>query len=502
MGQPISIRPAGAVTIRPAGAHDVPAIQRIYNREILEGVATLDEWPWTDARRRAWLETYRDEMVIVAQGDDTVVGFAHFSPMQKFGFRFTREVTVYVDPRRHRGGVGRQLVEALIAGARERNLHVLIARITSGNAASIALFESLGFERSALRREFGHKFGRWVDIIELQLTLQSAAEFEARVAPGFRVSVVTTVEEMAEALAVRRAVFVEEQRISEDEEIDHYDGDPATVTDAVHVLGRLDGRPVATARLLLDMAGEGSSEGRRVSRLFRGCRDTRQVPTHRPRRRAQGAARALLGRRRHGGAARGGATARLRRRHAGRTGVRRRVLRAARVRRARRAVPRRRHRAPLDGPRVRGRGREQHMTTDTRRIEGDELHDYLDARTEWALLATVDEDGYPHVVPLGYYRVGDSVCVGTPDGTRKVRNAERDPRASLVVTGSRASGDWSGVMLQGDLEVVRDGAERLELERESRRQRGDATDELPSQPRPGEVILRLHPRRTITWRYN
>ena len=142
------------------------------------------------------------------------------------------------------------------------------------------------------------------------------------------------------------------------------------------------------------------------------------------------------------------------------------------------------------------------MTTDTRRIEGDELHDYLDARTEWALLATVDEDGYPHVVPLGYYRVGDSVCVGTPDGTRKVRNAERDPRASLVVTGSRASGDWSGVMLQGDLEVVRDAAERLELERESRRQRGDATDELPSQPRPGEVILRLHPRRTITWRYN
>ena len=254
MGQPTSIRPAGAITIRPAGAHDVPAIQRIYNREILERVATLDEWPWTDARRRAWLETYRDEMVIVAQGEDTVVGFAHFTPMQKFGFRFTREVTVYVDPRHHRGGVGRQLIEALIAGAHERDLHVLIARITSGNAASIALFESLGFERTGLRREFGYKFGRWVDIIEMQLTLQSAVEFEARVAPGYRVSVVTTPGEMRAALSVRRAVFIEEQRIDEDEEIDRYDGDPATVTDAVHVLGRLDGRPVATARLLLDMA--------------------------------------------------------------------------------------------------------------------------------------------------------------------------------------------------------------------------------------------------------
>ncbi|MCY3656338.1 MAG: GNAT family N-acetyltransferase [Chloroflexi bacterium] len=246
------------ITIRPAGAHDVPAIQRIYNREILEGVATLDEWPWTDARRREWLETYRDEMVIVAEGDATVIGFAYLSPMQKFGFRFTREVTVYIDPDHHRTGVGRQLVEALIEGAHERRLHVLIARITSENAASLALFESLGFERTALRRQFGYKFGRWHDIVETQLTLQSPEEFEALVTPGFRVSVVTTPEEMEEALSVRRAVFIDEQRIDEDEEIDRYDADPATVTDAVHVLGRLDGRPVATARLLLDMAGPGA----------------------------------------------------------------------------------------------------------------------------------------------------------------------------------------------------------------------------------------------------
>lgn len=253
------------ITIRPAGAHDVPAIQRIYNREVLEGVATLDEWPWTDARRRAWLETYRDEMVIVAQGEEAVVGFAHFTPMQKFGFRFTREVTVYVDPEHHRSGVGRQLVEALIEGAHERDLHVLIARITRGNDASVALFESLGFEQTGLRSEFGYKFGRWTDVIEMQLTLQSAEAFEARVQPGFRVVVVTTPEEMQEALAVRRAVFIDEQLIDEDEEIDHYDGDPATVRDAVHVLGRLDGRPAATARLLLDVSLLNAGIPRRAS---------------------------------------------------------------------------------------------------------------------------------------------------------------------------------------------------------------------------------------------
>ena len=160
--------------------------------------------------------------------------------------------------------MGRQLIEALIAGARERHLHVLIARITSENAASLALFESLGFERSALRKEFGYKHGRWIDLVEMQLLLQPASEFEARVEPGFRVRVVRTPAEMQEALAIRRAVFMEEHRRCEGEAIDRYDGDPATVPDAVHVLGRLDGRPVATGWLLLDQP---AGESPRISRV-------------------------------------------------------------------------------------------------------------------------------------------------------------------------------------------------------------------------------------------
>lgn len=144
------------------------------------------------------------------------------------------------------------------------------------------------------------------------------------------------------------------------------------------------------------------------------------------------------------------------------------------------------------------------MTMRSRRMGAEEVREYLDAGSgeEWALLATLDEDGYPHVVPLGYWRLGDDILLGTPDGTRKVRNAERDPRASLVVTGSRESGDLSGVLLQGDLEVVRDPAARLELEREAARRRGLPDDAAPSEARPGAVFLRLRPQRTITWRYD
>ena len=254
---------AQRLTIRPARAHDAPAIQRIYNREIAEGVATLDEWPWSDARRRAWFEARDGELTLVALDGRSVVGAAWLTPFDKSGYRFTREASVFVDHAHHRRGVGRRLVAALVEGARERGLHALLARIEAGNAASLALFAALGFERSGLRREVGYKHGRWLDIAEMQLLLQPAAELEARFAPGFRAALVEDAAALGEALSVRRAVFVEEQGVPEDEEIDARDGVPAATPDVVHALGRLDGRPVATARLLLGQpAGEHPHVGR------------------------------------------------------------------------------------------------------------------------------------------------------------------------------------------------------------------------------------------------
>lgn len=67
----------------------------------------------------------------------------------------------------------------------------------------------------------------------------------------FQVIRVTTLAEMAEALYVRRTVFTEEQGIDGNIEVDEHDDDPTTVQTAIHVLGRLDGEPVATARILL-----------------------------------------------------------------------------------------------------------------------------------------------------------------------------------------------------------------------------------------------------------
>ena len=248
------------VLIRDARADDLPAIQRILNREIIEGVAHWDEWPWSDGRRREWFEQHRDEVMIVAVGPHSVAGFAYLSPYRgKSGYRFTRECSLYVDPALHRRGVARRLLAELIEQARARRLHALIGWIEAGNEASRALAREFGFNEVGVERETGYKHGRWLDTVEVQLLLQSAEEFERLVAPGFRIVTIETAAQLAEAIAVRRAVFIDEQQVPEDEEIDDYDADPASpgVSErVVHVLGRLDGRAVATARLLLDHAGE------------------------------------------------------------------------------------------------------------------------------------------------------------------------------------------------------------------------------------------------------
>ncbi len=79
---------------------------------------------------------------------------------------------------------------------------------------------------------------------------QYVTYYIARMA-GLHVIRVTNLEQMLQALEVRRRVFIEEQQVPEAEEIDAHDGDPATVTTALHVLALHDDVPVATGRLLL-----------------------------------------------------------------------------------------------------------------------------------------------------------------------------------------------------------------------------------------------------------
>jgi phosphinothricin acetyltransferase len=161
--------------VRPVAEADLDALQRIYNHEILTGTATWDVEPWSDEQRREWLREHAADPsipVVVAEVEGEVAGFAYLSIYRaKVGYRYTRETSVYVDPRFHRAGAGRALMEVQLANARAIGLHALMAVIEATNEASIALHAGLGFERVALKRQVGRKFGRWLDSVEMELLL-------------------------------------------------------------------------------------------------------------------------------------------------------------------------------------------------------------------------------------------------------------------------------------------------------------------------------------------
>jgi len=81
------------------------------------------------------------------------------------------EHSVHVRSDRRGQGIGRALVAELIGRARAANKHVMLAGIDADNTVSIGLHESLGFRQVGHFHEVGFKFGRWLDLVFLELAL-------------------------------------------------------------------------------------------------------------------------------------------------------------------------------------------------------------------------------------------------------------------------------------------------------------------------------------------
>ncbi|MBU3748877.1 MAG: pyridoxamine 5'-phosphate oxidase family protein [Mycobacterium sp.] len=136
-----------------------------------------------------------------------------------------------------------------------------------------------------------------------------------------------------------------------------------------------------------------------------------------------------------------------------------------------------------------------------RKLSAEQIEAYLDSRPCWAILSTIDNDGFPHSVPLGFFRLDRDIVMGVRDGTRKVANVERNPNVSVLLEDGSSMADIRGVMFQGHARIVRDHSEALELAREGARARGVPEPEWPTAPRPGAAYIRMTPVRTLSWDY-
>lgn len=164
--------------IRDAGRDDLAAILALYNHAIVHTTAVWNETPVTFEERHLWFDVkqQRGFPVLVAVDGGEVLGFASYGDFRSFpGFSQSVEHSIYVSPHAHRRGIGRALLDALIARARDAGLHAMIGGIDASNAASIALHQAMGFAQVGHMPQVGHKFGRWLDLAFLQKLLSDDA---------------------------------------------------------------------------------------------------------------------------------------------------------------------------------------------------------------------------------------------------------------------------------------------------------------------------------------
>ncbi len=154
--------------IRSVLDRDVTSIAEIYNYYISETVVTFETKtvsPENILDRISKIQS--DELPwLIAENDiGKVIGYAYASKWrERFAYRFSVEVTIYLSPNSSGYGVGSQLYEALFLELKQRSIHSVIGGITLPNQASVALHEKFGLEQVAHFKEVGFKFDLWQDV--------------------------------------------------------------------------------------------------------------------------------------------------------------------------------------------------------------------------------------------------------------------------------------------------------------------------------------------------
>lgn len=165
------------ITIRHAHEADLPELLTIYNDVIVNTTAVYDYEPHTLDMRRAWYTAKQKAgfPVFVAAENNTIVGFSSIGPFRAWAaYQYTVENSVYVSSACRGKGIGKQLLQPLIDASVAMNMHTIVAGIDAANKASIQLHRHFGFKEVACFKEVGYKFGRWLDLVFLQLVLTPA----------------------------------------------------------------------------------------------------------------------------------------------------------------------------------------------------------------------------------------------------------------------------------------------------------------------------------------
>ncbi len=163
------------IKLRNYQTSDTEQIVTVLNYYIANSTALYDYHARSVEQQQAIFEEKLQKgfPVIVAEIDSKIVGFGYYSEFRfREAYKFTVEHSVYVAPDEHGKGIGKIVLQDLIALAKQQKLHTMVAVIDSENQGSIAFHEQFGFEIVGNIRESGFKFERWLHSIIMQLILE------------------------------------------------------------------------------------------------------------------------------------------------------------------------------------------------------------------------------------------------------------------------------------------------------------------------------------------
>ena len=159
--------------IREATTADAAACAVIYGTYVADSPATFEIEPPSAEDIAGRIEACRSTHAwLVAEVDGTVIGFAYGTRFaERASYRWSCEVSVYLDRDAVGAGAGSALYQELLARMRERGFQVVLAKITQPNDASNALHAKFGFRRVGLLERVGYKLDGWHDVAILQKDL-------------------------------------------------------------------------------------------------------------------------------------------------------------------------------------------------------------------------------------------------------------------------------------------------------------------------------------------
>jgi phosphinothricin acetyltransferase len=160
------------VTVRALAEADLPAVQAIYAHHVLHGLASFEEVPPPLEEMHARWRKVLDLGLpyLAAELDGAVVGYSYAGSYRpRPAYRFTVENSVYVRDGLAGRGIGKALLDRLIARCEAGPWRQMMAVIGDrANEASIALHRRCGFRLVGILEAVGHKHGRWVDSVLMQ----------------------------------------------------------------------------------------------------------------------------------------------------------------------------------------------------------------------------------------------------------------------------------------------------------------------------------------------